>query len=216
MREFWLLFKHELKMLFPLFGYNKKRKHDIFGGILSLALTAFVAIIFVVLLTSLARGYLEVRVDKVLNPSGRAVELLNILYVAIMLFMIVLCLQKMNQTLTSKSNKEIYLRLPVKKQTLLMSSLSALLVWTILTSLLIVLPINIIFAITLEASFWFFAKTLFVCFFMPFMVFGISFSPFKFTNTIHICHKIHKLKTRHFFKQREFITNITKILFGVY
>ena len=174
MREFWVLFKHELKMLFPLFGYNKKRKHDIFGGILSLMLTVFVAVVFVLLLSNVANGYLNTRVDKILNPSARAVELLNILYVIVIFFMIVMCLRKMHQTLTAKGNKEIYLRLPVKKQTILISKLSTLLIWTFLVSLFVILPINIIFMIVLDASFWFFLKTLFVALFIPIIVFGIS------------------------------------------
>ena len=161
-------------MLFPFFGYNKKRKHDYFGGILSIVLTAFIGVAFVFLLLNVSNGYLTTRIDKILNPSERAVELLNFLYLIIMVFMIVISLRKMHQTLTAKGNKEIYLRLPVKKQTILISKLSTLLIWTFIMSLFFVIPINIIFMIILDASFWFFAKTLFVALFMPIMVFGIS------------------------------------------
>ena len=42
MREFVILFKHELKTLFPILSFGKKKKHDWFGAILSIALTVFV------------------------------------------------------------------------------------------------------------------------------------------------------------------------------
>lgn len=174
MREFWVLFKHELKMLFPVFGYNKKRKHDIWGSILSLLLTLFVAVVFVLLLVNVADGYLTTRIDKVLNPKERAVELLNILYLIIMIFMVAICLRKMYQTLTAKGYRDIYLRLPVKKQTILLSKMSAILIWTFLMSLFVVLPVNIIFMIVLDASIGFIIKTLFVAIFLPTIVFGIS------------------------------------------
>lgn len=161
-------------MLFPFVGYHRKRKHNYFGWALSFVLTVFVGLVFVLLLSNVANGYLATRVDKVLDPSARAVELLNVLYLIVMVVMVALCLCKIYQTLTAKGNREIYLRLPVKKQTILLSKLCTLLIWTFLTSLFLVLPINIIFMIVLDASFWFFAKTMFVAVFMPLIVFGIS------------------------------------------
>lgn len=193
MREFWVLFKHELKMLFPIFGYNRKRKHDIFGTILSLLLTLFVAVVFVLLLVNVASGYLTTKVDKVLNPKERAVELLNILYLIIMIFMVAICLRKMYQTLTAKVNREIYLRLPVKKQTILLSKISAILVWTFLMSLFVVLPVNIIFMIVLDASVGFIIKTLFVSIFLPIIVFGISMLLF-----IPYIYVVNFLKNKYF------------------
>ena len=77
-------------------GYNKKRKHDFFGGILSILLTVFVAVVFVMLLSSIASGYLSTSVNKIVSPSERAVELLNILYVVVMFFMVIYCFSCVN------------------------------------------------------------------------------------------------------------------------
>ncbi|MBO5910289.1 MAG: hypothetical protein J6Q15_02145, partial [Clostridia bacterium] len=174
MREFLVLFKHELKMLFPVFSCHKKKKFDFIGSLLSLVLTAFIRFVFIMLVAKIANGYVEVKFNKVLDPSKRATELLNILYLIVMGLMIVLCIKKMQGTLTAKRNKEIYLRLPVKEQTLFLSKLSALVIWNLVVSVLFILPINIIFYIALNPSFVFWLKTLFVLIVMPLIVFGTS------------------------------------------
>ena len=61
-------------------------------------------------------GYVAVKFNKVSNPIQRGIELLNVLYVFIMVLMIVGCVRKMQCTLTDRQNKEIYLRLPVTEK----------------------------------------------------------------------------------------------------
>ena len=81
MREFLIIFKHELKMLFPMFNFKKNsKKPDVLGAILSLALTLLLAVGVIVLISRIANGYISVKVDKIINPTARSVELLNILY----------------------------------------------------------------------------------------------------------------------------------------
>ena len=174
MREFIVLFKHELKMMFPILSYNKKKKYDLFGIVLSLLLTIAVATMVVMLVSKIAVGYVDVKIDKIINPTKRATELLNILYVILMALMVVGCVRKMNSTLTNKKNKEIYLRLPVKEQNLFLSKLLALLIWNFIAGLILILPINIIFYIALRPSFAFWIKTIFTLVTMPIVVFGIS------------------------------------------
>ena len=174
MKEFLVLFKHELKMLFPILSFNKKRKYDYLGLLLSLLLSAAIVVVLVMLVSKIAEGYITVKVNKILNPNNRATELLNILYFCVIIFMVIGCIRKMSATLTLRQNKEIYLRLPVKEQTLFLSKFASLLVWNLVTGALLILPINIIFYIVLRPSFIFFVKTLFIMITMPVVVFGIA------------------------------------------
>lgn len=174
MSEFVVLFKHELKMMFPILSGGKKKKYDLFGMILSLLLTVAVVAMVIMLVSKIAMGYVEVKINKILNPTKRATELLNILYVMLMALMVIGCVRKMNSTLTNKKNKEIYLRLPVKEQNLFLSKLLSLLIWNFIAGVVLILPVNIIFYIALRPSFAFWIKTIFTLITMPIVVFGLS------------------------------------------
>ena len=174
MKEFIVLFKHELKTLFPILTFNRNKKHDWFGTILSIVLTVFVLGIFIQLVYTIVNGYVDVKLNKLSNPNARATELLNTLYIFVSVLMVIACIKKMSNVLTDKKNRQVYLRLPIKESELLLSKLLALLVWTIVTGMICILPINIIFSMALDVSFVFWLKTIFVILIIPIVVFGIS------------------------------------------
>ncbi len=174
MKEFAVLFKHELKMLFPILSYSKKKKFDWVGLLLSLALSVIILGVFIALISKIANGYVSVKVNKILNPKARATELINILYLFIMVLMVIGCIRKMQSTLMMNKDKQIYLRLPVKHQNLFLSKLLALMIWNFIASIALIVPINIIFYIAVNPSFVFWLKTVFVIITMPLVVFGIS------------------------------------------
>lgn len=174
MREFLILFKHEIKMLFPVLSVTKKKKRDFFGALLSILVTLLLVATVIVLLSRIAKGYVSVKVNKVLNPYKRATELINIVYCFIIVVMVFACVRKIGETLASKKNKEIYLRLPIKQQTLFLSKLLALLIWTFIFGFILILPTNIIFYNALNISFTFWLKTIFVLLTLPLVIFGIS------------------------------------------
>ncbi len=207
MKEFLILFKHELKMQFPLIGFKRNKKNDIFGMLLSAALIIGMASLFVMLVSTIAEGYVLVKINKILNPRQRAVELLNILYCLIAIVLVVGCIRKMVSTLTSKQNKQVYLRLPIKHQTIFMAKLMAILVWNFVVSSALVLPINIIFYITLNPGFVFWIKTLIVLIGLPIVVMGIS--------TILL---IPAIKIVEILKSRYLLlfTTITSLLIGLF
>ena len=78
MREFWILFKHEFKMQFPL--RPQKGRFDFIGSLLSLLTTVLVAAVFVLLVSTIAENYVAVEIDKVAAPLARGKELLNLFY----------------------------------------------------------------------------------------------------------------------------------------
>ena len=174
MKEFIVLFKHELKTLFPILTFNRNKKHDWFGTILSIVLTVFVLGVFIQLVYTIVNGYVDVKLNKLSNPNARATELLNTLYIFVSVLMVIACIKKMSNVLTDKKNRQVYLRLPIKESELLLSKLLALLVWTIVTGMICILPINIIFSMALDVSFGFWLKTIFVILIIPIVVFGIS------------------------------------------
>lgn len=173
MREFLILFKHDLKMLFPILNF-KRKKFDVFGILCTLLLTALLSVIVVSLVLKIATGYVLVKVNKVLNETQRAVEFLNLLYCFMFVVMIFSCVRKIHSTLRIKKNKQIYLKLPIKPQTLLLSKLCAILIWTMILGFTFIVPIHTIFYIVLQPSFVFWIKTLLYIILIPLVVFGIS------------------------------------------
>lgn len=173
MREFLILFKHDLKMLFPALSF-KRKKFDVFGILCSIILTLLLSFIVVSLVSKIANGYVLVKVNKILDEKQRGVELLNILYCFMFVVMIFSCVRKIHSTLRIKKNKQIYLKLPIKPQTLLLSKLCTILIWTIILGLTFIIPIHTIFYIVLKPSFVFWIKTLLYVFLIPLVVFGIS------------------------------------------
>ena len=173
MREFLILFNHDLKMLFPILNF-KRKKFDVFGILCTLLLTALLSVIVVSLVSKIATGYVLVKVNKVLNETQRAVEFLNLLYCFMFVVMIFSCVRKIHATLRIKKNKQIYLKLPIKPQTLLLSKLCAILIWTMILGFTLIVPIHIIFYIVLQPGFVFWIKTLLYIILIPLVVFGIS------------------------------------------
>ena len=88
MKEFLILFKHEIKMLFPILGVAKKKKRYFFGTLLSVLVTLLLVVVVVMLMSRIAEGYVGVKVNKILNPTQRATELINIVYCFIIAIMV--------------------------------------------------------------------------------------------------------------------------------
>ena len=172
MREFLILLRHEMKMQFAFKKGN--RKPDIIGTVLSLLTTLLVAFVFIALITIIAQNYVKVELNRVPAPLERAKELLNLLYTIILLSITLACMEKMRSGLAQKKDKELFLRLPVKQQTLLMSKLLAILVWTYIFALVLIFTVNIIFFIVLKPSFIYWIYTFLVWLLMPLSAFLIG------------------------------------------
>lgn len=172
MSDFWTLFKYEFKLEFP-FKHTKGKK-DIVGHIFSIIISLFVILAFVYLISSIVGKYLTVKIDKVAAPVERAHEILNVIYLIVVVIMSFLGVEKMRSALTQRAHKEIFLRLPVKQNTIFLSKLAVLLIWFGALSLLFVLPINLIFFIHLGAEPLFWVRTLLISVLLPIFPFVIS------------------------------------------
>ena len=124
----------------------------------------------------LDNNYVLVEINKIPDPISRGIELLNVFYALIIVILSVLGLEKMRKVLCQKTDKAIFLRLPVEPQTIFMSKLTVLLISSYISSLALILPINLIFFIALKdlltAIYW--LRTLVVCLFLPLIPFLIS------------------------------------------
>ncbi|MBQ9728692.1 MAG: hypothetical protein IJV85_03755 [Clostridia bacterium] len=172
MRNFWILFKYEWKKSSPF--HFKRMKTDIVGNILSALVSLFIVGVVVVLLSTVANNYVAVKIDKVKAPMQRAVELLNACYTIIILFMSGACMEKMRKTLTQKKDKELFLRFPIKPQTIFLSKFALLVGWNHLLGFFLVMPVNLIVYFALKPAFTYWFTSLLVWALLPFIPFLIA------------------------------------------
>lgn len=172
MRDFSILFKHELKQQFP--RRRKKEKVDVVGTVMSLLISLLVIAIFVMLFLTVAENYVVIRINKVADPTARALELLNLAYLAIIVAMSALGVEKMRKTLSEKKDREVFLRLPVKQQTIFLSKLSVLAMWNYMLGFMLVVPVNLIIYLSLKPGPEFWLSTVLVWLLLPVVSFFIA------------------------------------------
>ena len=172
MREFLILFKHELKTQFPI--KPQKGKVDVLGGILSTLMTLLIVATFVSLISSIAQTYVSVKIDKISAPLERARELLNVCYLVIVLATAFASMEKMRSTFSQQKDKNIFLRLPVKQQTLFMSKLCTLMIWNYAINFVLIVSVNVIFALAVKLSYTFWLSTIAICLLMPLLSFLLA------------------------------------------
>ena len=173
MRNFWILFKHELKMQFPL-KPQKGKKIDFFGALLSAMMVFLISAALIMLLSSVASTYATVKVNRVFNPMMRMKELLNVCYIAVIIALVISALINMRRSLTDKRYKALFLRMPVKQQTIFMSKLATLLISNYILAFLLLGSVSLVFylSVDLPVSFWF--MTAVVWLLMPMAAFLIA------------------------------------------
>ena len=155
MDKFLILFKHELKMQFPLRSRSGK-KRDLFGSLLSALMIILISAVFVILLSTVVSNYVLVKVNKVSDPILRVKELLNLCYTAVIAILAFAGLENMRRALTDKKYKELLLRLPVKQETIFASKIATLLISNYLLAFILILTVDVIFycSAPLPASFF--------------------------------------------------------------
>ena len=172
MKTFLTLFKYERRSLFP--SLRLKRRPDIIGGFLSLAVSLLVIAVFLLLVAAVADSYVTIKLDKVSDPTARSLELLNALYTIAILGLAAMCLEKMRTSLVSFAGKKIFLRIPVGSGTMFLSKFAALLLWNYVTAFCLILPINLIFYHVLQPGMAFITNSLLVLLLLPMASFLIA------------------------------------------
>lgn len=177
MRHFFVLFKHEFRMQFPR---KRRDRIDIMGNALSWMITLLILGVFVYLLSTIVDNYITIKLyDETLgmivgNPVARSVELLNVIYTAITVALAVMMLEKMRSTLARQQDKVLFLRMPVKQQTIFMSKMATLLLSNYLTAAILIFPINLIFYISLQPGMIYWLFTAMIWLLLPMVSFLIA------------------------------------------
>lgn len=173
MDKFLILFKHELRMQFPI-KPQKGKKIDFLGSLLSVLMVVLIAAVFVILLSTVVSNYVLVKVNKVADPLLRTKELLNLCYTVVIAALVMAGLENMRKTLTEKKYKTLFLRLPVKHQTIFASKLATLLISNYILAFALIATINTIFYVSVELPpvFWF--MSVLVWLLMPMAAFLIA------------------------------------------
>lgn len=177
MRHFFVLFKHEFRMQFPR---KRRDRIDIMGNALSWMITLLILGVFVYLLSTIVDNYITIKVVNQVsgmmesNPYARSTELLNVIYTVIIIALTGMMLEKMRSTLARQQDKTLFLRMPVKQQTIFLSKLATLLLSNYLTAFVLIFPINLIFFLSLEAKPIFWVYTFMVWLLLPMVSFLIA------------------------------------------
>lgn len=171
MKNFLLLFKHERRSIFPSL---KNRKTDFWGGLLSILFSLAIIAALALTIYSIAVDYVNLKVDKEINPITRSHEFLSAIYTVIIVALGVMCLEKLRTNLMRKTDKNIFLRLPIKQSTLFLSKFAALLLWTYTTAFLFIIPTNAIFFVILKPGIKFWIRTAIVYLLLPLASFFIA------------------------------------------
>ena len=172
MSSFSTLCKYEFKKQFPF--KLKKGRIDVLGNLLSILITLLIVTVVVALLSTIAMNYVAIKLDKIKAPLDRAYELLNLFYTVIIVAMSVMCVETMRKTLTQKKDREMFLRLPVKPQTIFLSKLAMLMLGNYIIAFFLVIPINIIIFLALQPAWTFWLTTALVWLLLPIIPFFIA------------------------------------------
>lgn len=173
MNKFLILFKHELKSQLPL-PRLKGRRYDLFGMLLLSLVVMLVAAVFVTLFSAIVSSYTLVRIDKVAEPTLRAREMLNVFYMASFLILVLAGLENMRRSLTDHKYKELYLRLPVRSETIFFSKLLTLLISGYAFAFVLIATVTVIFYTSADLPLSFIFRSLAVWVLMPLSAFLIS------------------------------------------
>ena len=179
MSDFLTLFKYDFKLQFPFKG--KKEKRDFVGGFSSFLITALIVAVFVYLFATIANNYVLVEINKVKDPQSRALELMNVFYVAIIAIMSLTGVEQMRKSLTEKKNKTIFLRLPVEPQQIFISKIAVLLLMNYVLAFVLVGATNTIFYLALKPDmmYWVYTVGIWLVFpFVPLLISSILIIPY--------------------------------------
>ncbi len=165
------LIKYEIKKQYPKLT---KGKIDIVGFVLSFLVSIAVVGVVILLASVITDKYLTIQVGKVVDKQARALELLNLFYCIAILFLTFACIEKLRKVFTDKTDREIFLKLPISSTDLFLSKFLVVFISNFISSLIFVLPINIIVFIALKPSIAFWFLSLVVILFLPIIVFLIA------------------------------------------
>lgn len=172
MKDFLILFRFELREIFAM--RESRRKFDLLGTLVSLVITGLILAVVGIVLFAVVDSFVIIKLNKVSDPIARASELLNLIYTVIIVVLGWLSLVSMRNRLVNFGGKEVFLRLPVKSNTVFLSKLFALLLWNYVYALPMIFVVNLIFYLALPMPWTFWLGTLVVGLLLPMISFILA------------------------------------------
>ena len=173
MNKFLILFKHELKSQLPRMP-RKGRRYDLFGVLLASLVVLFVCAVFSVLLSAIVSTYSTVRIDKVSAPILRSKELINVAYIAVFCSLVCAGLENMRRTLTDRKHRELFLRMPVSSESIVLAKLLTVLVFSYALAFALIATVSVIFYTSSPLPVSFLLRSVAVWVLMPLIAFLVS------------------------------------------
>ncbi|HKL94347.1 MAG TPA: hypothetical protein VJZ69_03595 [Clostridia bacterium] len=156
------------KQLLEEFSFIRRKKQvDVLGILLSLFLAVFFIGFVAYIFSKFIPVYSSITYNHIFDPSARQFEILAVVYSAVLITGIFSAVRNINLSIFESDDVKILVYLPVKPTSLLLTKLIGVYMRSLFTTVLIVLPVNIIFGIVSDAPLYYGVMTVVVCLILP-------------------------------------------------
>lgn len=165
MSTFKVLMRKQFQERFS-FLKRRRKKFDFLGLLTSIALTALLITVFILVFITFIKTYTKVSYQ----GDGfveRQYEILTISYSLILFFNVISGVRSIEANISSAGDLEILIGLPIKSQTLFLAKISGIFLNQLFNSLLFILPINLVFGILTSQSGYYLFSTVLICLLVP-------------------------------------------------
>ena len=156
------------KQLFEDFAFTKRKKRiDILGIFLSLFLAAFFVGVVGYVFSKFIPVYSSINFNHIYDPNAREFEILTVVYSAVLLTGVLSAIRNINNSIFESDDIKVLVYLPIKPAALLATKLVGAYIKSLITTVLIVVPVNITFAVVSGAPFYYGFMTIIICLILP-------------------------------------------------
>lgn len=152
----------------------KAGRFDLLGSLLRLVLVAAIVALFVVFFGQFVEMYTAVKSAGKTDIMGRSVELLTVLYTAVLLGMVIGGIGQLGRELFNSDDMKIFSAMPINARTLFVAKLISIYKGQLGIALVAVLTINATFAWKVGVTVAFWLMTAVICLLLPLITIGLA------------------------------------------
>lgn len=124
------------------FSFRNSKRPDVAGAILSVVLTAALLAAVVIVVSALAKLYVDIRMDGVQDTAARITELMTLIYAVIFLIGVGDGIKNINFALFESDDRKILMTLPIKSSTIFYSKLTAVYIRQVVVFAAMLITVN--------------------------------------------------------------------------
>lgn len=151
----------------------KSKKKDIAGTIFSAVLIFAVIAVFAWVFMFLTNTYAVVKVGYITKTTERIYEIFTVLYAILLVLLTFVGIAKLNKNLISSGNLSL-LHLPISPFQIFISKLLLVYIELALTSIIVVVPVSILFVIQGYIAWWAILVSMILSVLLPFVALGVA------------------------------------------